>query len=277
MSGFDPRWLSLREPADAAARNPKILAACAAHFSDREKMAVVDLGCGTGSNLRALAPHLPRQQTWRLVDHDPVLLEAARKTLVDWSDTHAESDGALRLEKGDRTLRVELVCADLAHDLAGAMGDNADLVTAAALFDLTSVAWIRAFCGRLAACRAPLYAVLIYNGVESWSPLHPADVGILAAFHAHQRRDKGFGASAGPDAARALLGALEQCGYRVGEAESDWRLGQKETDLIASLAAGIAAAVRDTGLVADAAIDSWLAARMHASARIGHIDLFAAL
>ena len=35
---------------------------------------VVDLGCGTGSNLRALAPPCPRRQSWRLVDRDPALL-----------------------------------------------------------------------------------------------------------------------------------------------------------------------------------------------------------
>jgi hypothetical protein len=100
---------------------------------------------------------------------------------------------------------------------------------------------------------------------------------MLAAFHAHQTRDKGFGASAGPEAARALQAALEERGYIVREGESDWRLGPREAALVGALAAGIAAAVRETGLVADAAIESWLAARKNASAQIGHVDLFATL
>ncbi|WP_106418212.1 class I SAM-dependent methyltransferase [Salinicola tamaricis] len=39
---------------------------------------LVDLGCGSGSNLRYLAPQLRTPQYWRLVDHDASLLEHAR-------------------------------------------------------------------------------------------------------------------------------------------------------------------------------------------------------
>ncbi|WP_370582807.1 methyltransferase domain-containing protein [Paracoccus sp. NBH48] len=38
---------------------------------------VLDLGCGTGSTLRTLGPHLPDNARWHLVDNDPALLERA--------------------------------------------------------------------------------------------------------------------------------------------------------------------------------------------------------
>ena len=102
MSGFDPAWLDLREGADHRARNGDVLATCAAHFATRDHVRVVDLGCGSGSNLRALAPHLPVRQSWRLVDHDSILLDAARARLARWAETAEETgDGTLRLLRGD--------------------------------------------------------------------------------------------------------------------------------------------------------------------------------
>ena len=55
MSGFSADWLTLREPADHRARNPALVEALARHLGGRA-VRVTDLGCGTGSNLRALAP-----------------------------------------------------------------------------------------------------------------------------------------------------------------------------------------------------------------------------
>ncbi|MFY9876908.1 MAG: SAM-dependent methyltransferase, partial [Rhodomicrobium sp.] len=76
MNSFSEEWLRLREPADAAARNPEIAAGLAAHLADRTKVTFVDLGCGAGANLRRTALLLSRdmRQCWRLLDHDPRLL-----------------------------------------------------------------------------------------------------------------------------------------------------------------------------------------------------------
>ena len=70
MSGFSAAWLALREPYDLAARNAKVLDAVAAHVIEQPSIGVVDLACGTGATLRAIGPHLPPQQSWRLVDND---------------------------------------------------------------------------------------------------------------------------------------------------------------------------------------------------------------
>ncbi|MGH6901583.1 MAG: SAM-dependent methyltransferase, partial [Geminicoccaceae bacterium] len=82
MSGFDAAWLALREPCDNAARSAALAGRFAAALGAEPRL--VDLGCGAGSNLRYLAPRIRGPQRWRCVDHDPVLLNAARSALLDW-------------------------------------------------------------------------------------------------------------------------------------------------------------------------------------------------
>src|SRR5918994_737676 len=73
MSSFSAEWLALREPADAAARS-KPLAERAVRALPSDRVRAVDLGTGTGSNVRFLAPYLPPDQEWLLVDEDERLL-----------------------------------------------------------------------------------------------------------------------------------------------------------------------------------------------------------
>jgi SAM-dependent methyltransferase len=276
VSGFSPEWLALREPADHHARNPDILAALQAAFANRESVTVVDLGCGTGSNLRATAPYLPSRQHWRLVDHDPALLAAARERLTAWADSAELRGDSLKLVKDGRELAVSFARADLVSGLEAALGGSPDLVTAAALFDLVSVPWIERFAGRVAEENATFYTALTYNGLDTWRPAHEDDAAILAAFHAHQRRDKGFGLSAGPGATEAMASALGARGYSVKTGDSAWRLAAQDGALIRELAGGVAQAVRETGQVAEERVSAWLDARLGAAAcAIGHTDLLA--
>ena len=274
MSGFSPEWLALREPTDHRARNPGLLAALQAAFADRERLAIVDLGCGTGSNLRATAPYLGQKQQWLLVDHDPALLAVARKRLGTWADAVEEQGDGLTMTKEDRELVVAFRQANLAADLESVLADGADLVTAAALFDLVSLAWIERFARAVASRRAAVYAALTYDGVEIWDPPHAADADILAAFNDHQRRDKGFGPSAGPCAADALARAFRALGYEVKTGDSPSRLD--EAPLIRDVVDCVIQAARDTCRVTEQRIADWRAARSAgATCIIGHTDLLA--
>ena len=93
MTGFSAAWLALREPADHRARNAAVRDAAIAHLAGKAAPRLVDLGCGSGSNLRALAPYLPSGQIWRLVDADPLLLQAARQALTLWADRTEDAEG----------------------------------------------------------------------------------------------------------------------------------------------------------------------------------------
>ena len=56
MTGFSADWLALREPYDIGARNPHVLDAVVASLAGNNQVRIVDLACGTGSTVRALAP-----------------------------------------------------------------------------------------------------------------------------------------------------------------------------------------------------------------------------
>jgi hypothetical protein len=273
---FSPEWLALREPADHAARSKAMLDAVTRHFAGRSTISLVDFGCGAGSNLRGTYAALPDRQTWRLVDYDPNLLAAARKRLSEWADEARAEGEALILAKDGKTLHVSFVEADLTADLDRVLASGTDLVTAAALFDLASEAWIANFVAALKTRRLPLYTVLTYDGTERWEPPHPADAAMLAAFHAHQATDKGFGPAAGPRATEAMARAFATAGYRVERANSPWRLGPDFAALARELTRGFAGAVRETGTVPRAEVDAWLAARLAGvTCHVGHEDLFA--
>ncbi|HXF53563.1 MAG TPA: class I SAM-dependent methyltransferase [Hyphomicrobiaceae bacterium] len=274
MSSFTPHWLALREPVDRRSRNADLARHLADRFRDARSVSVVDLGCGTGSNLRATAPLLTADQCWTLIDADATLLDAAGSALWHWADVARQSGDTLMLEKEERKLVVILRQADLAGDLGHILQANVDLVTASALFDLASTAFIERIARMTSARRAAFYTVLTYDGRQTWTPAHAGDADLLEAFHAHQRTDKGLGIAAGPAAPAALAAAFRSVGYEVKDGDSPWVLGPADERLIADLAAGFAAAVRETGRLDPTAIDDWLSIQRTA-AEVGHIDTLA--
>ena len=85
--------------------------------ADFERITVLDLGSGTGSNLRASWLHLPDWQDWCLVDHDPALLEAARRMLSTWACASQTDGERLAFERSGKTLTVSFERADLMTDI----------------------------------------------------------------------------------------------------------------------------------------------------------------
>ncbi len=274
MSGFSPDWLALREPADHRARDGFLTMALADRLQSKPIVRVVDLGCGTGSNIRATYAALGREQHWALVDYDARLLTAARVTLQTWADAATSEGDTLVLQKSSKTLIVTFRQANLVTDLDAALGHTCDLVTASALFDLCSQEFIAGFARAVADRRAVFYTVLTYNGIQEWTPRHDLDGSMADAFHAHQTTDKGFGLSAGPKAPWALAEAFRSCGYTVKEGDSPWLLSRSDQALVDELVPGFAGAVRETGKLNSAQIEGWLAQSRH-GCEVGHTDTLA--
>jgi hypothetical protein len=275
---FSAEWLALREPADHAAVNPEMRSALTARLAGRPEVSVVDLGSGAGSNLRGSFAALPARQSWTLVDYDPKLLAAARHALMAWADEAAATGDQLSLRKAGKQLTVRFREADLSTGDYAKVTSGADLVTAAALFDLVSIQGIEKLAQSVVSAGQTFFTVLTYDGHAQWSPPHPANAAMRDAFNAHQKTDKGFGTAAGPGGTSALAKAFYARGYRVLRGTSPWVVDGRYGALRQELDAGFANAVRETGKVAAGDIDSWLAHRRAGADRvsiIGHEDLLA--
>jgi len=252
MVSFSEDWLRLRARFDTAARSRTLEAALAAWAIGRaagRPLAVVDLGAGSGNNRRHLAARLPVAQAWTLVDADPALLAAARRT--------------------DPQVAVRRL--DLATELEQAIPAGTDLVTASALIDLVSRDWLERLLARADAVGAGLFVVLTYDGRTEWAPAEAFDGRILELVNRHQRRDKGFGPALGPDAGPTLA---QLAGERVATADSDWVIGPGEAAMRAALVDGWAAAAAETAPDQAAAIARWRDGAIHrkATLTVGHLD-----
>jgi hypothetical protein len=194
-------WLTLREPADAAARSAEL----AGRLTLRPPLVVHDLGSGTGSMVRWLAPRLPTPQHWVLHDRDADLLALAARTLPPMVTAETRVGDLARLS-----------AADLA---------DASLVTCSALLDMLTAAEIERL---VAACagRPALFTLTVVGSVRL-DPPHPLDAAVAAAFDAHQRRTVGARTLAGPDAVTVAVTAFRSHGIAVEVRDTPWRLGSE--------------------------------------------------
>jgi hypothetical protein len=288
IEGFSAEWLAQREPFDTMART-----AAAGTLKLRARLEttrpvpgtpwrVIDLACGTGANLRWLAPHLGGPQEWLVVDHDAALLRCwpewlgivaapeAMQTPLDFSGLGFQASIA----------RQQL---DLSSGLETLPWHAAHLVTASALLDLVGIAWLQRLVAAAVAARVALLFTLSVDGRHDWRPSDPLDSRVSALFGEHQRRDKGFGPALGAHAVPALQRALRGRGYRVFNAPSNWWIDGQESQQAAAvqraLVDGMATAAREQDPISSAAIEAWRQ-RRHAlavagSVRVGHLDLLA--
>ncbi len=274
MGDFSAAWLRLREPVDQRSRNGTVAAALTAAFAGVPRPIVVDLGCGSGANLRATAPLLGQDQDWTLLDNDAALLGAAESGLVAWADDAVRLADGLRLVKDGKTITVRFRLCDIAADPDLSLTAETNLVTASAFFDLASLAFIDRLVSVVARRGAALYSVLSYDGAQTWSPSSAQDARIIAAFNEHQEGDKGFGPAAGPGATALLRDGFQAALYRTRTGDSPWILGRDDSDLMAQLADGIAAAVAETGRLDASTIAAWRAV-VRQDVVVGHTDILA--
>lgn len=270
--GFSADWLALREPADHAARNGAVQAAFLAHLASLEgEVRVIDLGCGAGSTLRALAPAIAAakrlRQHWTLCDSDPVLLAEAERQVGDFLT-----------REGVGAVTVDYVAVDLADGNALSAlvtQTQCQVITGSALIDLVSAAWLDHVVALAGVHGKALLFALNYTGDERWLPAHPLDRTVVRAFSADMRRDKGFGAALGGEAVGRLARQAAAEGMNLTVGESAWLLDERSRALIAMLADGIAGAAVRQG-VSEIEADDWARSRRKAeSVRIGHKDVLA--
>lgn len=288
MSDFSTDWLRLREPADARARPPQLANRLINNLGSawtRAEHSVVDLGAGTGANLRYLAPRLGSGQHWRCLDHDPTLLDHLPAITSEWA--HRQG---YRFRRDQDRFQIggsgwdASVCTeqqDLEADITGTTMRAGSLITASALLDLVSESWLGEFVVRARHIGCQLLFALSYDGRVRLLPEDPMDRRLSALVNRHQHRDKGFGPALGPDAQAAAERLATRAGYRVRSAASDWRLGAGQRALQQALLDGWIEAALEIDAEASTEIDDWHRRRMNEIARgrliieVGHRDMLA--
>jgi hypothetical protein len=302
VSGFSVEWLALREPHDAAARAADLVpllkssarggyargaltrAGAAPERADSSTArTIVDLGAGSGANLRWLAPRLGGAQDWLLVDHDAALLAAVESELDRWAKSYGADLAVRGAQLGVRgatfECRVQRATLDLATGLARLPIPEGALVTSCALLDLVSAEWLDELARRCRAASAEVCFALSYDGRGACDPAEPEDAEVLELFNRHQRGDKGFGPALGPAAPGHASETLERLDYRVTARHSDWRLGPGAGDIQRALLDGWLEASAEVAPQRRAALEAWHRRRVaHVDAGrstlvVGHVDL----
>ena len=197
MTRFDSEWLSLRSSADLVARSSALAFEAARLCGQRETVSVIDLACGSGSNLRYLLPHLPARQRWTLVDFDPQLLDEVWLASHAWYEAHGGhcdllADGIV-IVQGETTAQVSLELLDLSDPLALSPVSGHELVTASAFLDLVSANWLDQLSLACAETAAIVLCALSYDGRMVMAPEVSDDAFVNRLVNQHQRTDKGFG------------------------------------------------------------------------------------
>ncbi|MFF2367505.1 class I SAM-dependent methyltransferase [Streptomyces sp. NPDC058122] len=249
---YAPQWLQLREPADAAARAVDLLDPLRIRLANRPvrggDLAIHDLGCGTGSMGRWLAPRLDGSQHWILHDRDPYLL-------------HFATVGAPKAAADGSHIAVTTQRGDIGRLTADALA-GASLVTASALLDVLTAEEIDRLAAACAGAGVPALLTLSVAGRVELTPADPLDAEITEAFNAHQRR----GELLGPDAVTAACDAFARYGATVRVHPSPWRLGPDEAALTQEWLRGwVGAAVEERPELAERA-EAYLSSRIAASA-----------
>ena len=238
-------WLALRAPADTAARSAGLAralarlieaepggagageaaaGAMAGSRSGAHVRAVVvhDLGAGTGSMTRWLAPRLPGPQRWVLRDGDAGIL------------SHLDLGSVV--DDAGRPVTAQPVVEQLG-ELPPDAFQGATAVTASALLDVVTHAEAERIVAACVATGTPALFSLNVTGEVTLHPSPRADAGleraIGAAFNDHQRRDAGGRRMLGPDAVPVVAGLFAAAGWHVRTAATPWRLGAADGALAA--------------------------------------------
>ena len=258
-------WLALREPADAAARARDLVDRLGRELPVADRGPIHDLGAGSGSLGRWLAPLLPGRQHWVLHDRDADLLNVAA--------AHPPGPAADGAEVTVEVRRSDIIALD-PGELAGAT-----LVTASALLDMLTEHELAELVKVCAGPGCPVLITLSVVGRVLMTPADALDRRVAAAFNAHQRRETERGRLLGPDAAGRAADRFGRLGAEVLVRPSPWRLGAAHPGLTAEWFSGWVRAAREQEPQLAAELDDYATRRLAEAHRgrlsviVDHADL----
>jgi SAM-dependent methyltransferase len=230
-----PRYLASKKTVDDRALNPNVWQALQTALDESHAvrpLQVLEIGAGIGTMVeRLLDGGLLRLADYTLLDSDAANLHAARRRLPEWAAANAwqaspQADGSLRLENGDRRIRLYFETADVFDFIARQPGARFDLLVAHAVLDLFDLSRALPPILGLLRPRGWFYFTLNFDGLTILEP--PLDPGfddqVIAAYHASMDERLVDGRPSGDSrSGRRLFHLLPASGGEILQAgASDW-------------------------------------------------------
>ena len=171
-----------------------------------------------------------------------------------------------------------------AVDLNRVLDDDAlfqgcGVVTASALLDLVSDAWLQRLVRQCQNAQASVLFALTYDGRIECSPPEPEDADVRRFVNQHQNTDKGFGPALGPDAAIRAVELLKGAQYNTRYESSDWTLGAESPALQRELIDGWLSAASEIAPDRQRQFEDWRRRRVdhvdggRSRILVGHLDV----
>ena len=261
----DPtQWLAHRFACDAEARHPEIEHKFLSFFEQHQTpLKLVDVGSGTGANVRYYFDRIPHQQEWILVEQDARLRDDCRQSLAHFAEQRGydwqPQNDTFQLTDGQKTATVTFVPGHIERIEQLVDLSQTDVVTANAVFDLVPFEQFDALVGKLVQHDVCLLATLNYYET-SFLPFSEHDHRFVGWYHMHMKRPQPMGIAMGADCSEEMLDLLAQHHMMIEQEGSQWHLKKNATTMHHYLLHFIEHAVAELNLSADEQqdVERWL-------------------
>ena len=233
MTAFSKNWLELREPLDRKSRSNELIKTLSLMLPDRP-IHVIDLGTGTGSNLRYLCKELKGNQIWQLIDNDENLLKTIPAYTKKWAIKNkllVKELGNEFLIKGENIECHAYIQQKNLSDLTDIKIPEKALVSCSALLDLVSKNWIKTLAKKCMRIKATILFTLNYDGYIKFKPCEEDDKLVRSLINKHQLKNKGFGNAMGPKAGNMAVQVFSEIGYNIRSQYSNWKIKSNDNEL----------------------------------------------
>ncbi|MDC0232982.1 class I SAM-dependent methyltransferase [Pelagibacteraceae bacterium] len=174
MHKFENSWLFQREKIDNLSKNIFIIKKINSVLKNYDKIRIIDLGTGTGSNFRYLSKKIKfKNQSWTLMDLSKSSLKEAKKTIV----------ANIKIKK------IIFKHDDIIKNIQQYNFKYYDLVTGSAFLDIMPVDWFKKFYTQNKNTKL-VYFSINYDGYFKFYPKHKLDRRVLQLFNNDQKSKK---------------------------------------------------------------------------------------
>lgn len=288
LESFDPNWLALRYEYDSQARNSTIEAKCLQYFNTLSHLNLVDVGAGTGSNCLYLLQQLSQDQHWFLLDHNPLLLQAAKQQFLHRITNFQfqlieEKENRLSWTESGKKITVEFHCGLLQKIATLIPIETIDLIAANAVFDLFTLEEFKDFAQAICEHKIPFYTTINYSKM-SFYPNSKKTKFYLDYYEQHMQRSLPQGQPMGKTVTKNLQQLFTSKGYEVAIGESNWELASEADSMFRYLLKFMESSIPEL-LTEKEQLDfkNWLTEKkkqvkhQKLSGKVGHFDIWATI